>query len=334
MSAVEKKRRRHHTVPQFYLKGFANEAGRIRRTSLSEPERPHIISIGDATVHTDFYMVEDKDGTFDDRIEKVLDKVENDSAVGFRAVLGGRQWPLTGEARASIATWVALQHLRGPSQRQMINDIADSIFKLQVMLGGREGIQEALDDSRAEPANAQEVDDAFAKYTAPNSFRIEMSPNEHIKSMLEQLGGVAFSMYSRPWSIIGYKRKALATSDHPVVLVPAEDSPFLGVGALTAGGIYVPLDRQTALVMGDLPDDPASATAGASDVRFGGNATLANSLNRMMIGNAREAIFTHPDDAHLTSGPLPAPRRQEIEPPDYEEWRGAGEKLRSQRGVQ
>jgi hypothetical protein len=212
----------------------------------------------------------------------------------------------------------------------------DARFAVQVAGhgGGREGIQEALDDSRAEPANAQDVDDAFAKYTSPNSFRIEMSPNEHIKMMLEHLERFAFSIYSRPWSIIGYKRKTLATSDHPVVLVRADDSPFLGVGALTAGGIYVPLDRQTALVMGDLPDDPASATAGASDVRFGGNATLANSLNRMMISNAREAIFTHPDDAHLTSGPLPARRRQEIEPPDYEEWRGAGEKLRSQRGVQ
>lgn len=329
MGAEEKKRRRHHTVPEFYLKGFANEAGRIRRTSLSEPERPHIISIGDATVQTDFYMVEDKDGTFDDRVEKALDKVENESAIGFRALLGGQQWPLTGETRASVAAWVALQHLRGPSQRQMINDIADSLFKLQVMVGGRKGIQEALDDSRAEPANAQEVDDVFAKYTAPDSFRIEMSPNEHIKMMLEHLEGFAFSMYCRPWSIIGYERKTLATCDHPVVLVPTDDSGFLGVGALTAGGIYVPLDRRTALVMGDLPDDPGNVKAGADDVRFGGNAALANWLNRMLISNAREAIFTHPDDANLTSGPLPAPRRQEIEPPDYEQWRGAGEKIRT-----
>lgn len=329
-----KQQRRNHTVSRFYLSGFANDKNQIRRTGLAKPGEPHNMSTSDATVQTDFYLVQEVDGTLNDRIERYFGGIESRAALGFNALLDDHEWPPSPTTRERISTWVGLQFLRAPSERTMMNESAEIMLKLQMAVDGREGIRTALNYGEHVEATEDEVDVALAQYFGPGSLHMKLNPNEHIRFILEELRGVTSTMYARQWSVLEFRTESLITCDHPVVLVPMErESSFKGVGLLSAGGVFVPLNRRVGLLMGDVPPEVRQGEFGVGDAKYWGDTYFANYFNSLIIANAREAIFTHPDDAQLTQRPLPPPKRQELTHPDYKVWRDVGEKIRSGEGV-
>lgn len=312
-------KRRHHTVPRFYLSRFANGSDQLRRTSLADPENSHIVSVQDATVIKDFYLVQNEDGNLDDRVEDLLAMIEGEGADGFKNLFDRDEWPISLETRWQVAHWIALQYLRGPAQRQMINEIYDVGFKLDVAVQGREGMRRALDFKATAKATEEEVDSAVLDFSDTESFYIEAHPNEHIKSMLDNLEGITRTIYTRAWTIIRFERRTLLLSDHPVALIPAVDHPqFMGVGILNAQGLLVPVGRRMALFMDWPPKAVLDGEIGTDDLRIAGTTDIANWINGAVMNTARKALFTHPDDSHLTSGPLPEPRSREVGIPDFE----------------
>ena len=114
--------------------------------------------------------------------------------------------------------------------------------------------------------------------------------------------------YERAWSIIRFERKALATCDNPVILLPDPDAdPHLGVGALTAAAVLLPLGRRVALFM---------KPPGTGDDQIPGVAALARDLNQRTALNARRAIYHHPDDDPLRGVFVPPRREHEMTLPD------------------
>ncbi|XVV02508.1 DUF4238 domain-containing protein [Actinosynnema sp. CA-248983] len=107
---MAKHTRRQHIVSQFYLKGFANERDVLRRVVLPG-DKVHPISTSDATVINDFYTITMPDGSQSDMFERAFAKIEQSAAEALRAMLGGK-WPLVGDDRAALASWIALQYLR------------------------------------------------------------------------------------------------------------------------------------------------------------------------------------------------------------------------------
>ncbi len=92
--------RRHHTVPRFYLRGFA-EQERIATVRLPGDQRS-AQSINDASVAKDFYAVAGHEDS-DDVIEKSLSDVEGGTAEVFRTIANGT-WPLSFDDRMSSDT--------------------------------------------------------------------------------------------------------------------------------------------------------------------------------------------------------------------------------------
>ena len=319
-------KRRHHTVPRFYLSRFANDSGQLRQILLAKPEKSHLISVYDATVIKDFYLVQDEDGTFDDRVEDLLSKIEYEGANGFKDLFDQGEWPISLETRGRVAQWIALQFLRGPAQRQMLNEISDVIFKLDVAVQGRDGMRRALEHNSEAKATDEEVESALLDFSDTESFYIETHSNDHIKIMLNNLEKITQIIYVRAWTIIEFERKTLLFSDHPVALIPAIDHPqFMGVGILNAQGILVPVGRQMALLMDWPPKEVPDGVIGSVDHRIAGTTDIANWINAAITNTARKALFTHPDDSHLTSGPLPEPRSREVGIPNLEPFRRISE---------
>jgi hypothetical protein len=299
MPGEEKLRRRHHIVPRFHLKRFADERGMLTRVVLLGAKR-HPISINDATVERDFYLVEDEDGRQRDEVEKLLGMVEEPAAMGISQVLDGSMWPITSDAREAIATWAAFQYLRTATRRQMGNELADSIVKMQIGMGGKAKIRAALRERDGREPTDAEVDEVWAEYTDFDSYRVEPHRNHHIKTMLDSLPLAVPMFYDRGWILFRFRRRALVTSDNPVVLIPADDHPsFLGVGISNAGGILVPLDRRVGLLM---------IGKGTRDGIVPGTTTMANDFNIRIAGNAHRAAFHHPGDDPLAAITLPQRR--------------------------
>lgn len=326
--------RRHHTIPRFYLSRFANDEGRLLRVPLDEPERANLVSISDASVVNNFYLIQEEDGTTSDRIEKQISRIESEGARGFIDIFDRNEWPISITTRYRVSAWIALQHLRGPAQRKMLNELYDMTAKMEIVVQGREGMRRALEHHSSVAATEEEVDEEFEAFSRTGEYQFVVHPNEHVRLILQELKGITQTMLAREWRIIRFERRALLLSDHPVALIPSTSHPAgMGVGVLNAQGVVVPVSRRTGLYLDWPSQKGGKSKIGARDLRIAGTTDYASWLNKCSLSTAREAVFVHPDDAHLVASGLPAPRRQELGIPDYESLRRMGESLSEGFGV-
>jgi hypothetical protein len=280
-------KRRHHTVNKSYLRRFANGDGRLMQVEL--PGSKHVlVSITDATVYKNFYLLRLPDGTETDAAEDAFSVVESAATEAIRSLVDHRTWPIPPRVRQDLAGWAALQYLRGPWVRQLGREIAEGFSGTGVPITTGAGEQITLTMSA----------DGLDELTGS---RLQLD------LIQRQLPEVAAMLCERDWILTFYRRKRLATSDAPIVLRSNADHPaFLGVGIANAGEIHVPLDRRVGLSMGN---------EGTGDLRMPGVAKTALYLNDAMAKNARKYIFHHPEDDPLSGLELPEPRRRELASP-------------------
>jgi hypothetical protein len=280
-------KRRNHTVNKSYLRRFADDRGLLTRVALPGHERIPI-SVTDATVIRNFYVVTLPDGTETDEAEDLFGKVEAAAVTVIRSLVDDRLWPVPDTARTDIARWAALQYLRVPWVRQLGREIAEGFSNagIPVRTGSGERVTVKM------PA------DAIDELTGPRL---------HLDLIERQLAAVTEMLCQRNWIFSFYQRRTLATSDAPVVLHPAAGQPpGTGVGIANAGQVDIPLDRRVALSMGD---------ASTGDLRVHGVTKTAIFLNGATARNARRYLFHHPGDDPLRGIRLPGPRRRELSGP-------------------
>jgi Protein of unknown function (DUF4238) len=281
-------KRRNHTVNESYLRCFANGNGFLAGIKLPGEER-FPISVGDATVRKNFYVVRLPDGSESDQAEDDFGQVESNAAVAIRTLIDDRVWPIPGEVRTRIAEWAALQYLRVPWVRQFAREIARALSEVGLPIPEGSGERSTIF------MPADQVDRHGA-------------PAFHIEFIRRQAAVVAEMLYERDWVLTFYNRRSLATSDAPVVLRPMiryPDGTTVAVG--NAAQIQVPLDRRVALSM---------LSRKRGDERVRGVTKTAVDLNKATVGNARRYIFHHPDDDPLNGLELPQPRERELASPE------------------
>jgi hypothetical protein len=210
-------KRRNHTVPKFYLRRFADGNGTLTRVELPGDKRI-LISVTDAAVMKDFYVVETADGTLSDAAEDAFVVVEEAAAKAIRSLVDDKTWPIPASMRMDIAGWVALQFLRVPSVRKLSDELAEAFRDMGLAVQGDDGKQILM-----------KIDDeGYADVTRPDL---------HLRFIRDLLAPVTQMLYRRHWIITRYERKRLATSDTPVALIPAADhAEGLGIGIANAGG--------------------------------------------------------------------------------------------------
>jgi hypothetical protein len=301
--------RRHHVVSKFYLRYFADDNERVT-TVMLPGDRTFPQSIGEASVQTGYYTVIDQQGQESDVAEQALSVVEAHAATAWREVVAG-VWPLPDDHRGSVAAWVALQLLRGSSMRDSMSEIASLALLLQVIVGGRRRLREAL-IAAGEPVDDDTVNREWVELFR-DPFRAEARAEHHMQQLADMLPRVTQSLLDRTWLLTVYKRKALATSDHPVYVVPNEELTRTGrgTGIANATVIHVPLTRRHSLAMYQPSAVPTQLAALGRDFRWPGVTATALYSNSCAVNSARRFLFHHPDDAPLTGFDLPQPRERE-----------------------
>lgn len=280
-------KRGHHTVPRFYLNGFASDVRQLGVARLGSKKRFRL-STSDASVIRDFYNIPSHAAP--NAVEDLLSDIEGDAAAVFRKVLDDRLWPLSPDERAILATFLALQKTRTPSHRRMIEEIREITTRALKSMGR---------DDIVLPA---ELDDMDAKTV-------------HIQAMLN-IEEHALYFFGRRWQLVRFSRKRLLTSDTPVGLLPYPDGPpDAGLGVGSAWIILYPMSPTVGLMMvapdyGDRAEDVAH---GRTDAILGGSTYLAKIFNETAIDNAREFLFHHPDDGNLVPEQLPLLRPPQLE---------------------
>lgn len=126
-------------------------------------------------------------------------------------------------------------------------------------------------------------------------------------------------LLDRWWVLTSFRRRAIATSDHPPCVVPNKANVELGLGTGIANAeeIVVPLTRRHSLTTALRDSLPASTPR--ADVHQPGVTAFALYSNSCTVRNARRMVFHHPDDNPLLGLALPEPRAHEVGTVDY--WR-------------
>lgn len=297
--------RRHHFVPQFYLRRFADGDGRLGVIDLHKPKARRTATVGDVAVIKDFYTVVHTKGHDTTIVESVLAEIDGQAARLISRVAHG-VIPLAGLDRFHFSLWLAMQAVRGPGPRRQMEAFGATMAKFEIAMGAtRERARRTLAErDGAEPSEAQiEALLEAARRGAPG-VDIVVPQNALVPAMLKLGFDTGVFLYERQWTILHTEAPGVLTSDQPIALYtePQNRQPFEGIGIATADEILVPLDRSHVLVAHELHDFPT----GILRVR---GAELAD-LNRQIVQFAHGEVYGHPDDIGRTSTKLlPSPDR-------------------------
>lgn len=307
--------KRHHTVPQFYLRGFAAD-NRIATIRLPGEHR-FIQSVRDASVSKNFYALEDHpEGS--DVIEKALSEIEGAAAAVLEKVQGGT-WPLPIEDRMSLGYFISLQATRVPVQRQSFDKAAAMILRLQIGAGGKSGLRKTLEE-RGQEVTEGLVEQLWAMSTRPEGPPIKRPVAQHLEQMIDLTDDLLKFIVGRPWTLVRFERRSLITSDDPVALVAYPTAePWEGVGFMTAWGVTYPLTRKLGLLMSSIePLIDANVAVervheGRADMEQTGSTAMERFFNLQTAFGASQWLFHHPEDERYVPDQLPDARPYSFE---------------------
>ena len=320
-------KRRHHTVPNFYLKGFASARTKPQIGAVDVRSGKRIVmSTADATVQKDFYTLEGHpDG--DDVFEDILADLEGTTAAVFKKIVSDGIWPLASEDRDILATFLVFQLLRGQDARTSLDQMHGTLMSALVTQLGEDGVRNDLVKSGKEVSDAA-VKALVQQATQPEGLEVRITPLAHIEKILDMVPSLIRYFVGRPWILVRFTRKKLLTCDTPISLISDQESTdfYQGVGLSNAWGISIPLTREIGLLLGNpepvWEEEQAAGrrtkaqtaervARGGYDHEQVGSTKMAQLFNVHSLSNARSWVFHHPDDAALVSDDLGTSRDRE-----------------------
>lgn len=319
--------RRHHTVPNFYLKGFASEhrLPRIGAVNVLDGKRV-TMPTSNATVRNNFYaLAGHPDG--DDAFESALSDLEGVAAGVIRKVVDGA-WPLCREDRELLGVFLAFQLLRGPDTRTSMDQTTEALMSAVITHLGVAGLRRKLERLGKNVGDGV-LEDLVQQAERPSALGVKTTSLAHIEHILTLVPEVVPYLIGRPWLLIRFGRKKLLTCDTPVALVADPDDPEdTGVGVMTAWGITVPLTRGIGLLLSNphpvWEEEEATSSrtpaevmermaAGSYDGAAPASTKMAQLFNIHTLASARSWVFHHPDDAGLVPDDLAASGDREVD---------------------
>jgi Protein of unknown function (DUF4238) len=295
-----KEPRRHHIVPRFYLRRFADEKERLVAVDLANPTKRKPVSVNDAAVEKDFYTVIDDTGSPSVAVERLLAHIEGWASPAIERASFGVLFPPQPNDRAALSLLIALQLVRGRDIRRQMEAMCDSTMKL--MLEGIDTDERAAAYLRGQGVESpDEAQIRAVRDLAENLDNIEILPdaNEHIRTMLlvatDHMWPIILNMR---WVVGRFPEPALLTSDSPVsyYVRPEDRDPLRGVGLATADEVWYPLDPQHVLML-----TPADIDEQVMEVDL----DHAHRINQNTVAHAFERVFMHPEQDHLQGLDLP-----------------------------
>lgn len=209
--------RRHHTIPAFYLRRFANPKSQVvayRRTTAAK----FTTSVTNAAVETDFYAIIDSSGEVSLAVEELLSLVESH----VHRIMGEIDrgiFPPTGEDREWLSIFLALLLNRTREFRRQNELLVDFTTELQLQGLTREQIVVQLRAKEGREPTDDEVDEIAAFVDNLDEYEITPHPNDSIRLMLELAANALGPMIAAmSWHLTRSSKRRFLTSDHPIVL--------------------------------------------------------------------------------------------------------------------
>ncbi|WP_272491414.1 DUF4238 domain-containing protein [Corallococcus exercitus] len=283
--------RRHHLVPQMYLKRFADSKQRLVMVSRDQTKRLPGQHIKTVCAQTDYYSVETDNGQSQE-VEKLLSLIEGEANTAIERMLNGKFPPSTADRKA-VALFIGFQCLRGDETRQMFEEVGDALLKLMPANMPSEAITEEF--RKREGRESNEIEIEAPTFILNNLDKVSAKPhqNDIIRSMLQIAPEVADIMLQRRWFLGDHGEPCLLTSDTPVVSwsKPTSADAHYRRGWRNADEIQMPLSPRYSLCL--VWDERFKERMIPFERERG--LSIAVGLNQLVAHRARRWIFHHPD---------------------------------------
>lgn len=245
--------KRHHYVPQFYLKNFADSAERIWVYDRKTKEYRHQ-NVKDTALKNHYYRVE-KGGKYHTEVEKLLSEIEGLAAAAILKLENHE--PLTENDRLHICLFVALQKTRVPDFEKGTNEMEEKMYRriTKELFSSVEVAEEAINKYKDEVAaiGGGSVDaQQLFEFVQEDRYRVEIPRQNTIRAMLKIADHLMPYFMQMDWILLrAADGAAFITTDNPFTIFPPawyNPNSFLGVGVLTRGAKKsVPLSPKSAL---------------------------------------------------------------------------------------
>jgi hypothetical protein len=286
--------RKHHYIPIFYQRRFANSNGLLwvydRLDKTYKELHPKSICF-----EKDLYATKPKEQPRDRRIESnVLSKVDDWHAKTIAAVVKAAPNAPSPDQLASLAVFAAIQHTRVPSNSGMITAMYEAGANDMMELAFANIERARMSLKRYERETGEELGISAESM-------MEAVKGEHVKAVAteipflsgigEHTGFMAKTFASLDWQILmSPPQVGFILSDNPVAVVPPPRS--VAVGILIPGTFtYVPLTRRLCVRLGKQVGRWEYQMIDRENVRYINQNTAINS-ERFIMG---------PDLTQLTS---------------------------------
>jgi hypothetical protein len=286
---------RHHYVPQFYQRQFADSEGlvwvydRVSRTL----DKRHPIN---TAVENKLYSYKDKNGVERHEVEDdLMRQVDGEGSSVISKLKPG--YILTRSDRTALSNFAAFQFVRVPQMKRDINEMEEKVIKMmyKARAGTPEKAKKMIEQLEVATGEKQAIDpESLSKFIREERYTINFPNAQFVKFMLGMAVRAMDYFENMNW-IIAYapRRTSFVSSDNPFVISshPNDDS-WGGTGILSRGATkWLPLGPRVALFIGEQGHGCAEVKLSANDVK---------DINLLIAENSDRIVFGK-DEAHIRS---------------------------------
>jgi hypothetical protein len=231
--------RRHHYVPQCYLKGFVRDRSNPKFFVIDGKERRSFCTAPvNVAVERDFHRIE-VEGYEPDALEKSFASFEGEVSQALSRIIAARSIKDEND-RAYLLNLMALLAVKNPTKRDNMRRVQERIWKqvLDVATSSPEMWASQIRRAREEGFIEPDADTDYLKMRAfvdADQYRIEVPPGRHLEEEMRSFEIVLPFFFQRCWVLLKAPRRqtGFVTTDHPVCLMwsdPAQRGRFHGPG--------------------------------------------------------------------------------------------------------
>ena len=282
--------RKHHLVPEFYLKHWADD-GKIRVTNVDEG-KSWVTTPNKAAFETDYYRIDSPE--IDPQevppllFETALSKIEQWGAEYIKALIVDPNTKIDDEQRVLFSLYMAMQYVRGRHFRAVARASATDYFKLKYGQLTQRGMRNLLQERGLE-VNDENIARIrrFSNDLDSGDFTLGPSKASLLGISGQMVSNIGRYLFERGWHVY-LVPPILVTCDEPVIPVPGPPHPRSERGGVAdAGVVLFPLTPSLLLAMFD--DENASPRRPYTL----GHADLAE-INREIVGASSAYAFERP----------------------------------------
>jgi hypothetical protein len=283
------KKKRHHYIPEFYLKGFINLKTNFLWMYQKGNDQVKIVSPRNAAVITYYYSFKnDKEDIDTNTIEDMMSMVEGEASPIFSKIDNEKM--LNDDDRKILSLFISFLRIRVPNFRQNIEASGSEVVKITMkrIASNEKYFNSLLEMYKKETGKSIDIPlHELRDFALDDSrYKVEMDPIFSLSVGLNMVIELSEIIYKMRWNfLIAKDEYEFITSDNPIVIFDPSDISGSPIGLLLKDTLLCfPINRKLSL----LADWESNSVSDYINIKNAG----VKDINRRVVINARKYVFS------------------------------------------